>query len=752
MGRTIIVSNRLPLQIIFEEEGFDVIPSVGGLATGLKSFHQQKDALWIGWPGLTEEEATQKSLQTKINEKLRSEKFEPVYLTADDLEDYYYGFSNRVLWPLFHYFTEYTRFNQKMWKAYQRVNQIFAEQVLKSAGSGDTVWVHDYHLMLLPQILRKQRPDLKIGFFLHIPFPAYEVFRILPVREEILRGLLGADLAGFHTYDYQQHFLHCAESLTGATILYNQAVLYDHMTTAGVYPMGIDVQKFENTARHQLQLRQEEKSDLRRELDHHKERHPGIKLILSIDRLDYTKGIAIRIKAFDYFLKRNPEYHKKVRLVMLAVPSRTGVPQYQKLKREVDELVGRINGRYAMLGWNPIWYFFRSMPFEDLIDLYTQCDIALLTPLRDGMNLVAKEYIISRVDQTGVLILSEMAGAAHEMSEALLINPNNFEQINHSLIEAITMAQEEQKRRNAPMQERLKKHDIRQWAKSFMDDLQKESTENHAQEWDSEAEKMLLRQFQKSKKPLIFLSFDGTTTGTDHQFIQGIPGKSLLDTVRALADENKNNVVIISNHEAPHLLNYWGDSKVTTIAEQGHSIWSRKENISLEIDVDAHWKNIIRPLFESYRERVPGSLIEEKERAMIWDYKNADPEEGSKKANELSILIRNLADPREIALHQSHKSITATSAKINKGWAAAEYLEKHPADFILIIGDDSTDELMFLRAPENAITIRVGFPVTHARYFLHSQEDLKSLLKNLKTPDPKAHLPFYKRIWRRKSS
>lgn len=748
-GRTIIVSNRLPLQITFQENEFDVISSVGGLATGLKSFHQQKDALWIGWPGILKKEVQDDALQNKINEKLRSEKFEPVYLTAEDLEDYYYGFSNRVLWPLFHYFTEYTKFNQKMWKAYQRVNQLFADHVLKSAGQGDTVWVHDYHLMLLPRYLREQRPDLKIGFFLHIPFPAYEVFRILPVREKLLKGLLGADLAGFHTYDYQQHFLHCAESLTPATILYNQAVLNDHMTTAGVYPMGIDVEKFENTARRQLQFQEEEKSELRKELDHHKERYPGIKLILSIDRLDYTKGIAIRIKAFAYFLKRNPQYHKKVRLVMLAVPSRTGVPQYQKLKREVDELVGRINGRYAMMGWNPIWYFYRSMPFENLIDLYTQCDIALLTPLRDGMNLVAKEYIISRVDQTGVLILSEMAGAVHEMSEALLINPNNFEQINDSLIEAINMPIEEQKQRNSAMQKRLKKHDIRQWAKSFMDDLQKEKIEDHAQAWDHQTEKSLLDQYKQAKTRLIFLSFDGTITGTDHQFIQAIPGKSILDTINILAEKNQNDVVIISNHEARHLLNYWGNTAVTTIAEQGYSVWSRGENISLQIDVDAHWKNIIRPLFQSYKDRVPGSLIEEKERAMIWDYKNVDPKEGSKKANELSILIRNLADPREIAVHEGHKSITVTSAEINKGWAVAEYLEKNPADFVLIIGDDSTDEMMFLRAPENAITIRVGFPVTHAQYFLENPDELKSLLDQINKSDEEPSTSFIKRIWKR---
>lgn len=728
MGRTIIVSNRLPLQISFQNDNLKLIPSVGGLATGLKSFHQKKNALWIGWPGLLEKDVKDEALREKVNAELKSKQFKPIYLTQDDLEDYYYGFSNRVLWPLFHYFTEYTKFNQEMWEAYQRINQTFADQIIEEADENTTVWIHDYHLMLLPRYLRERRPDLKIGFFLHIPFPAYEVFRILPVREEILHGLLGADLIGFHTYDYQQHCLHCIESLTTATTLYNQAVTDGHTTTVGVYPMGIDVEKFESTARHHIQLKEEEKSELRKELEHQKSHHPGTKLILSIDRLDYTKGIALRIKAFDYFLKNNPQYHKKTRLVMLAVPSRTGVPQYQKLKKEVDELVGRINGRYATMGWTPIWYFYRSMPFEDLIDLYTQCDIALLTPLRDGMNLVAKEYVMSRVNQSGVLILSEMAGAMHEMAEALLINPNNFKQINDSLIQAIDMPLSEQVRRNQAMQERLKNQDIREWAQTFMKDLQKK--EEQAIVWNPEIKNIIIQRFKKAAKRQIFLSFDHIFTDSRQAQTRKIQIDPLIDTIRALAVDPRNDIIIISSHEASQLMNYWEDMPVTTIAEQGYSVWSRGENISSQIDMDAHWKEIIRPLLNSYQERVPGSKVEEKERALIWDYQKVHPEEGTKKANELSILLRDLADPNEITIHESQNAISVKPAEINKGRAMAQFMEKNPADFIFIAGDDPADEMMFLRAPSDAYTIRIGFTISHAQYFMKDIEELNTLLNN----------------------
>ncbi|MEE3244824.1 MAG: bifunctional alpha,alpha-trehalose-phosphate synthase (UDP-forming)/trehalose-phosphatase, partial [Bacteroidota bacterium] len=445
MSKTIIISNRLPLQLQIDNNTIKATPSVGGLATGMKSVHRDSNGVWIGWTGLTEEE-TPEELVDEVVSAAKKEQCVPVSLTEKDIDGFYYGFSNRTIWPLFHYFMEYTEFEKESYQTYVEVNKKYANVVLENIEEGDTVWVHDYQLMLLPELIKKERPDVQIGFFLHIPFPSYEVFRTLPWREEILKGLLGSDLIGFHTYDYQRHFLSSVSRILRQEVSFNEITLKDRIVTVNSYPMGIDYEKFsEAAAKHDAAKNQ---SELQRRLDLHIDSTPDAKMILSIDRLDYSKGIANRIRAYEYFLEKYPEFKEKVRLVMLAVPSRSNVPQYQLLKKEVDELVGRINGKFATVSWTPIWYFYRSMPFENLIDLYTTCDVALLTPIRDGMNLVAKEYIATRTDKTGVLILSEMAGAAQEMSEALIINPNNFEEIADALKQAMEMPEAEQIKRN----------------------------------------------------------------------------------------------------------------------------------------------------------------------------------------------------------------------------------------------------------------------------------------------------------------
>src|SRR5690606_26349544 len=316
------------------------------------------------------------------------------------------------LWPLFHYFLEYTTFEAENWVSYKEVNQKFADVVLQHLDDGDTVWIHDYQLLLLPELIKKERPDTSIGFFLHIPFPSYEIFRTFPWREELLKGMLGADLLGFHTYDYERHSLSSVKRILGLDVHYNEISYHDASIKIDSFPMGMNYKKFYEADKKHITKPPNEKSEFQKRLDDHLESSPDTKLILSIDRMDYTKGIPNRIKAFEYFLDKYPQYIEKTRLIMLAVPSRSDVPQYQLLKKETDELVGRINGKFATVNWTPIWYYYRSMPFENLIDLYTAADVAFITPVRDGMNLVAKEYIATRVNKDGVLILSEMAGAA----------------------------------------------------------------------------------------------------------------------------------------------------------------------------------------------------------------------------------------------------------------------------------------------------------------------------------------------------
>jgi trehalose 6-phosphate synthase/phosphatase len=469
MSKTIIVSNRLPLSLQIENNNVLATPSVGGLATGLKSVHAEGNGIWIGWSGLTEEEIDS-SLAPKVEKALENQKCRSVSLSQKELDGFYFGFSNRTLWPLFHYFTEYSEFNKEDWEMYKRVNRKFADLVIENIDIDDRVWVHDYQLLLVPQMVRESKPNVKIGFFLHIPFPSYEVFRIMPWREEILQGIMGADLIGFHTYEYERHFLSSVQRLLICELNFNH-ILYDTRNVkVDSFPMGIDYNKFHNAALEHA--KKGGKTEVQLSIDQHKKIKGDTQFILSIDRLDYTKGIAKRLLAFEYFLEKYPEYLGKVRLVMLAVPSRSNVPQYQDLRNEIDQLVGRINGKFSEVNWTPIWYFYRSMPFENLIDLYCSCNIALLTPVRDGMNLVAKEFIASRTDNSGVLILSEMTGASKELNEALIINPNNQEQIADAIKEALEMPLAKQIKGNQIMKDRVQRYNVERWAEEFLQNLE----------------------------------------------------------------------------------------------------------------------------------------------------------------------------------------------------------------------------------------------------------------------------------------
>lgn len=478
MNKTIIVSNRLPLKVQIKDHQLKIKTSVGGLATGLLPIHQKNKGIWIGWAGMVEEDIPCDHLKDEMIEAAIQHRCIPVSLNRRELKDFYQGFSNSTIWPLFHYFTEFSEYNDSFWKTYQEVNQRFADQVLDFAEEGDTVWVHDYQLMLVPQLIREKKKNITIGFFLHIPFPSYEVFRLLPYRREIIEGLLGADLIGFHTAEYTQHFINSARNLTDSSFEKGYIQHRERSVKAGTFPLGIDVKKFEAAAQQRFHKTISKSTVFHKKLVQHKQDVQKVKLILSIDRLDYTKGIANRIRALDYFLQQYPQYIGKVKLLMLAVPSRTQVPQYQLLKKEIDELVGYVNGKYGNVSWTPIWYFYRAMPFSQLIDLYTSCEIALITPIRDGMNLVAKEYIAARVDKKGVLILSEMAGAANEMKEALLVNPNSFKEIAEALQIALTMPAREQIKRNTKLQQRLKKYNVSQWAHGFLKTLLEAGTKN----------------------------------------------------------------------------------------------------------------------------------------------------------------------------------------------------------------------------------------------------------------------------------
>lgn len=731
VNKTIIVSNRLPLQISIEGDQLKVTPSVGGLATGMKSVHSEGNGVWIGWSGITDEDLND-TLKSKVNTKIEDAKCKAVGLTEADVNDYYLGFSNRTLWPLFHYFLEFAEYETQQWEAYKRVNEKFAKVVLDTVEDGDTVWVHDYQLLLLPQLIKEQRPDITIGFFLHIPFPSYEIFRTFPWREEILNGMLGADLLGFHTYDYERHFLSSVKRIMRLEVNFNEVSYFDRIVKVDSFPMGIDYQKFHQAALDHADPNKE-KSELQKRLDSHLNEGGNQKFILSIDRMDYTKGIPNRLRAFEYFLNTYPEYKEKVRLVMLAVPSRSDVPQYQRLKRETDELVGRINGEFSTVSWTPIWYFYRSLPFENLIDLYTSSAIALITPVRDGMNLVAKEYVATRTEQDGVLILSEMAGAAKEMNEALLINPNSFDDFASAIHKALTMPLEEQKSRMQILQKRLKRYDVEKWAEEFFKSL---DATNQMQEvvvskkMTSEDETNMVNQFKNARKRLVLLDYDGTLVGFKDNPQDAKPDSELFNILDAFEGQENTDLCLISGRDKATFEKWYGDKPYDLITD--HGVWRRenKKWTPLEI-LNTDWMANIKPILETFVDRTPGTFIETKAYSLAWHYRTADPELAQIRTMEINTVLTSMVSNNELSVLKGNKVIEIKSSNVNKGRAANQIFMKADYDFVLIMGDDWTDESMFEVAPENAFTIKIGFTKTKAKYQIKNPERVRDLLKKI---------------------
>jgi trehalose 6-phosphate synthase/phosphatase len=728
MQRLLIVSNRLPISIEKKKRGLYFHPSAGGLATGLDSLYKSYNSVWIGWPGVTWDKTSneeRKDIRAKLVSKF---KCHPVFLSQNDIEKYYHGFSNKTLWPLFHYFTQYVIHDKGFWETYKRVNELFSEQILGIAKENDTIWIHDYHLMLLPALVRQKLLNATIGFFHHIPFPSFEIFRLLPWRRELAKGLLGADLIGFHTDDYARYFLSSVHRLLGYEYSLGQIHAHDRIIRVDAFPMGIAFDRFSDAAQDQ---------HVQNETNRFQKRLLGHKVILSVDRLDYTKGIPQRLEAFDAFLKRNPDYREKVVLILVAVPSRTQVEHYKLLKKQIDALVGRINGKYGTIGWNPIWYLYRLLPFPTLIALYNIADVCLVTPLRDGMNLIAKEYLAAKNDGLGVLVLSEMAGAARELGEAIIINPNNRERVVEALEKALSMPKEEQRDRNRAMQKRIERYNVARWAEDFMvrlDHTKKLQKEMHATLLTAQVEKRLLREYDKSERRLLLLDYDGTLVPFFRKPEEARPGKELLQLLEALSSDSRSEVVILSGRDKDTLDEWFHHRNLSLVAE--HGVWLKEKRWKMIEPLTRDWKDEIRPIMELYVDRTPGSFIEEKEFSLVWHYRRTGSELSTMRVLELTDELVNLTANLNLQILEGSKIVEVKNSGINKGRAALRWIAKKQWNFILAAGDDRTDEDIFDILPEYAYSFKVGLSSSAARYNLKSQGDVLVLLKKLASQGP----------------
>jgi trehalose 6-phosphate synthase/phosphatase len=726
MKRLLIIANRLPCTVKQKGDQLEYIPSTGGLATGLNSLEGSYKKIWVGWPGIYPRD---KDIKKKITEDLKQQDIYPVYLSERDVKLYYEGFSNKTIWPLFHYFMQYTDCRHEFYSAYENVNKIFAQKVLEVAEPGDKIWIQDYHLMLLPGLLRKQLHHNEIGFFLHIPFPSYELFRMLPWRNEILDGLLGSDLIGFHTHEYMRHFMSAVYRIKGIEQTLGRFYYGNRVVQVDSFPMGIDYNKYHDAGKDKK---------VQSHIQAYRKKYGDVKLILSVDRLDYSKGIVNRLLAFAQLLKANPQYKEKISLILLVVPSRSQVEHYRELKIEIDETVGNINGQYSTMEWTPIHYLYRAVPFAQLSAMYKIADICLVTPFRDGMNLVAKEFIASRTDNKGVLILSEMAGSVIELSEALIINPYDIDGIARSMKAAIKMSKDEQKARLDHMQQTLARQTVHKWASDFMKILESVTLKQRQIEKKTIGEHELTKiekRYSLTDERLFLLDYDGTLMPYFNKPEDAKPDDELIAGLNELCRDERNKVVILSGRDHRTLEAWFTGINVELVAE--HGTWYKEEgNWIHRQTLSDTWKEDIYPILQEFVDKTPGSFIEEKPYSLVWHYRKTDIWLAEIRVEEVLNSLVYPSTRNGLEIMEGNKVIEIKTAGINKGKAAEYWLDKGDWDFVLTIGDDRTDEDMFAVMPEGAFSIRVGMKLTHANYNIRNWQDVRSLLSRLAAITP----------------
>jgi len=730
-GRLIIVAYRLPFKIIKNEGGTSLFQNSGGLVSAVLSLAQGSDNTsfefedkiqWIGYTDNTAEELEGVTLE---NDNFKAH---PVFISQELNDNYYEGFCNDLIWPLFHYFPSLAKFETKFFEAYQEANLLFYDAMVDVIQPDDVIWIHDYQLMMLPDMIRQKFPKNKIGFFFHIPFPSFEIFRLLPSiwREAIIDGILGADVVGFHTNDYVEYFLKAVRMVIGQGSRMHYINLNNRLVKVDAFPISIDYQKFNDAYDDPkvIETRQEARSPLME------------KVIFSVDRLDYSKGLLHRLKGYERFLEQYEEWHGRVSFVMMVVPSRDQIEQYQQMKSDIDQAVGRIGAKYGRINWQPIIYQYRSMPFEELVGLYTASDVALITPVRDGMNLVCKEYVASRKDERGVLILSEMAGAAAELGEALIINPTDSQDIADAIVKALEMEPDDQRKRMVAMQQRLRKYDVFAWTNDFFTQMimiDQEHTRLKTKYLTEKDISQMSEAYAKAEKCLFFFDYDGTLVPIMRDPNDAVISKETREIVAELA--KRDTVVVISGRDRKFLLEVLGDLPVHIVAEHGALIRKKGETeFTMNAAYQEGWKESIRSVLELYVKRCPGAFVEEKETSLAWHYRTADDHEYAlRRAQELAWQLKNYIEPElNLQIIEGNMVIEVKKTAFNKGTSATAFIDEEKYDFILAMGDDTTDEDMFEALPDWAYTVKVGDALSIATKHIKNQNAVMELLNSFK--------------------
>ncbi|KAL1118583.1 hypothetical protein V6Z11_D01G045700 [Gossypium hirsutum] len=703
--RLLVVANRLPVSAVRRgEDSWSLEISAGGLVTallGVKEFETR----WIGWAGVNvPDEIGQKALTKALAEKWCI----PVFLDEEIVHQYYNGYCNNILWPLFHYLglpqedrLATTRSFQSQFAAYKKANQMFADVVNMHYEEGDVVWCHDYHLMYLPECLKNHNNNMKVGWFLHTPFPSSEIHRTLPSRSELLRSVLAADLVGFHTYDYARHFVSACTRILGIEGTPEGVEDQGRLTRVAAFPIGIDSLRFQNALL--VPQVQEHIKEL-------KERFSGRKVMLGVDRLDMIKGIPQKILAFEKFLEENPNWRDKVVLLQIAVPTRTDVPEYQKLTSQVHEIVGRINGRFGSLTAVPIHHLDRSLDFHALCALYAVTDVALVTSLRDGMNLVSYEFVACQEAKKGVLILSEFAGAAQSLGAgAILVNPWNITEVAASIAQALNMSAEEREKRHQHNFHHVTKHTAQEWAEMFVSELNDTVVEAQlrtSKEPPELPQNDAVERYLLSGNRLLILGFNSTLTepvdtsgNRSDQIREKNPNlhPELKEHLTALCNDKKTTIVVLSGSKSEVLDKNFAEYDMWLAAENGMFLRHTKGDwmTTMPEHLNMEWVDSLKHVFEYFTERTPRSEFEIRTTSLVWNYKYADVEFGRLQARDmLQHLWTGPISNASVDVVQGSRSVEVRPVGVTKGAAIDRILGEivhntsmtTPIDYVLCVG------------------------------------------------------------------
>lgn len=728
----VIASNRLPVRLVEEDGGFRFEPSAGGLVSSLRGVGVRA---WVGWPG----SPVPPERRRQVTARLQKDGLHPVFLTAEEVDDFYGRICNDTLWPLFHYFSDRLRITEEAWERYVEVNARFAGAILALAGPSTRVWVHDFHLMLVPAMLRAREPDLAIGFFLHIPFPSSEIYRLLPGREQVLRGLLGADYVSFQTGEDARHFRSACLRVLGIESHPDVIEIDGRRVGIGADPIGIDVAGFRET------LAEPATADALEELE---QQFRDRRLVVGVERLDYTKGIQHKLRAFERLLQQEPERARTTTMLQVLVPSRLDSEEYRSQRDEIELLIAGINGRYGRPGVTPVEYIHRSISRAALVACYRRADVAMVTSLRDGMNLVAQEFALCQSEPglprrwNGVLLLSEFTGAAQVLPGAVLVNPWNVAETAERLREALDTEPGDRRRRLETMAARVEALDSHRWAEAFLGKLGVYARRGRrravARPLDERARARIVERARRARRYTFLLDYDGTLRELASHPELAAPTPEILELLAELSALPETEVHVVSGRRRRTLEEWFGALPVHLAAEHGHLARGPGLPWTTLADVDLSWLPRVERLFRQVAREVPGTFVERKSASVTWHYRQAEPEYAAWRAKELLLAIEQLLHgmPAEVLL--GHRVVEVRARGVNKGvYVARLFPHGRPArHFVLAVGDDRTDQEMYAALPPGAFSVHVSRTgvsegLQRDQFLLESPGEARAFLREL---------------------